>query len=184
MFCNHRGVWIAVVILIIIIVIIVFIAWWSRSGSDGSSHGSSHSPVTPVSTVGSGTTAIVMLSGSQEAPIPVTTSASGTGRVTLTADQTSINYEIMAMGLIIEPSIGAHFHRGAKGKAGPVVKNLNVVQMPGTSTSWMLNGSWSTMDDMQPLTPTDIADFLNGMLYVNLHSPAYRDGEIRGQVPS
>ena len=179
---NYSGVWIAVAIIVVIIIIIA-VCWNCSNSGKSTNTGSSnrsHSPATP-GTLGGGTIAMISLSGSQEVP-PNGSIATGTGRVLLTADKTSINYEIMAMGLTIEPSIGAHFHLGAVGKNGPVVKNLNVALVPGTTKSWMLNGSWTTADATQPLTPGDVANFLNRMLYVNLHSPAYRDGEIRAQV--
>ncbi len=177
--CNY-SVWIAVAIIIIVI-IIVAVCWnCSDSGKNAGSSNRSHSPATP-GTLGGGTTALICLSGSQEVP-PNRSIATGIGRVTLTADQTSINYEIMAMGLPIAPDIGAHFHLGAVGQNGAVVKNLNFVPVPGTSTSWMLNGSWTTADATQPLTSPDVAAFLNGMLYVNLHSAAHPMGEIRAQV--
>lgn len=37
-------------------------------------------------------------------------------------------------------------------------------------------------EDGVPLTPRLVADFAAGFLYVNIHSPNYDQGEIRGQL--
>jgi hypothetical protein len=63
-----------------------------------------------------------------------------------------------------------HFHKGAPGVAGGVE-----IPIPGPYTS-PLNGTTSA------LTAEQETDLLAGNWYVNIHSDAYRAGEIRGQM--
>jgi hypothetical protein len=63
-----------------------------------------------------------------------------------------------------------HIHKGAVGTSGPVVFDL------GNVTPSPLNFS------TQPLTPVQEADLKSGLYYVNIHSAAVPNGEIRGQL--
>jgi len=60
-----------------------------------------------------------------------------------------------------------HIHDAPIGVAGPTVEDF-----PLTNP---FSGS-------APMTPRLVADFEAGFLYMNIHSPAYPDGEIRGQL--
>ncbi len=60
-----------------------------------------------------------------------------------------------------------HIHDAPPGVDGPVIYDF-----PNTSP---FSGN-------VPLTPRLIADFAAGFLYVNIHSPDYEEGEIRGQA--
>jgi hypothetical protein len=111
------------------------------------------------------------IDGSQEVP-PVTTSATGTGSFVLNANGSQLTYTITFNGLT---PTAAHFHNGAVGVAGGVVKNLTIVN--GTAT-----GIWSSTDATQPLTDSLLVELLRGRLYVNGHTTANPAGEIRGQV--
>ena len=66
---------------------------------------------------------------------------------------------------------GMHFHKGARGANGPVVKNI---QSSGSATG-SITESWTVPDSLQTTLEQ------NG-LYVNIHSTDYPNGEIRGQV--
>jgi Cu/Zn superoxide dismutase len=113
------------------------------------------------------------LDGTQEVP-SVTTTASGTGTFILSRDATQLTYNITVNGLS-GPITGAHFHNGAAGVAGGVVKNISFTN----NTS---SGVWSTGDATQPLTDSLLSELLRGRLYVNIHTGANPGGEIRGQV--
>ena len=66
---------------------------------------------------------------------------------------------------------GMHFHKGARGVNGSVVKNI---QSSGSATG-SITESWTVPDSLA----TSLEQ--NG-LYVNIHSAAFPNGEIRGQV--
>ncbi|HKO56268.1 MAG TPA: CHRD domain-containing protein [Thermoanaerobaculia bacterium] len=60
-----------------------------------------------------------------------------------------------------------HLHDAPPGVDGPVIFDLPVA---------------SSFSGNAPLTPRLVADFAAGFLYVNIHSPNYPEGEIRGQI--
>ena len=108
----------------------------------------------------------VNLTGSEETP-PVQTSASGSGKITI-GDDMSVAGSVKTTG--IEGS-AAHIHVGAAGTAGPPIITL-------TKGS---NGMWDVPAGSK-LTAEQFAKFKSGDLYINVHSAAHKDGEIRGQL--
>ena len=111
------------------------------------------------------------LTGDQENPA-VTTSATGTGSFKLTA--TGLEFDITVEGLTFT---AAHFHNGAIGVNGGVVRTITPDFAGGKTAS----GIWTSTDG-EPLTPGLITDLLAGNLYINVHTAAFGGGEIRGQV--
>ena len=108
----------------------------------------------------------VTLSGDQEIP-PVTTSASGTGTITVAADKSvSGNATISGMSVTV-----AHIHEAAAGKNGPIV-------FPLTKTS---DNVWSVPAGVK-LTDAQYESYKAGNLYFNIHSAAHKAGEVRGQI--
>lgn len=114
------------------------------------------------------------IEGAQEVPA-VATGAMGAALVTMDRDQEDLHVMIVASGLS-GPLMGAHFHEGAAGMNGPVFYDLT----PWFSGS-QAYGYW-TADDADPFEPADALRFREGMAYLNLHTAANPDGEIRGQV--
>jgi hypothetical protein len=108
----------------------------------------------------------VHLIGAEETP-PVTTSASGTGTITIAADK-SVTGTIKTSG--IEGTV-AHIHVGAPGESGPPIITLD----KGA------DGAWSVPAGSK-LTDEQYASFKAGNLYVNVHSAAHKPGEIRAQL--
>ena len=108
----------------------------------------------------------VSLTGAEETP-PVSTSASGTGSITISADK-SVSGTIKTTG--IDGTV-AHIHVGAPGQSGPPIITLN----KGA------NGVWSVPAG-STLTDEQYASFKAGNLYVNVHSAEHKAGEIRGQL--
>ena len=108
----------------------------------------------------------VHLTGAQEKP-PVTTSASGTGTITIAADRT-LSGTIKTTGV---DATMAHIHVGAPGQSGPPIITLN----KGA------DGVWSVPAGSK-LTDEQYASFKAGNLYVNIHSAEHKAGEIRGQL--
>ena len=108
----------------------------------------------------------VKLSGAQEVPA-VTTIASGTGMFTVNDDM-SISGTVKTTGI---KAIAAHIHEGAPGVNGGVAIPLT---MKGENEWIVPAGAKLTAAQMQALK--------EGNLYVNVHSDAHKDGEIRGQL--
>lgn len=108
----------------------------------------------------------VMLSGSQEVP-PVTTSASGSGTITVAPDK-SVSGSVTTTGVA---ATAAHIHNGPPGKNGPVI-------IPLVKTS---DNVWSVPAGAK-MTDAQHASYRAGELYVNVHSAANKGGEIRGQL--
>ena len=105
------------------------------------------------------------LDGAQETP-PVATNAVGTGWFSL--DNDSLHFQITFAGLSSALS-AAHFHVGAMGAAGGVVK-------PITFTDSTLNSVWGDISN------DNLLQLAKGDIYVNVHSSNNPNGEIRGQV--
>ena len=108
----------------------------------------------------------VKLSGDQEVP-PVKTPATGNGTLTVNDDK-SVSGSVTTSGV---NGVAAHIHNGAPGKNGPVAVPLN----KDGDYKW-------TVGPGAKLTDAQFADFKAGNLYVNVHSAAHKDGEIRGQL--
>ena len=108
----------------------------------------------------------VTLSGDQEVP-PVQTSATGAGMLTVNADKT-LSGSVTTKGIT---GNAAHIHQGAKGKNGPVA-------IPLTKSG---DGTW-TVPAGTKLTDEQMSNLQSGNLYVNVHSTAHPDGEIRAQI--
>lgn len=116
--------------------------------------------------VASAVDAKVTLSGGQEVP-PVTTSASGSGTITVAADQ-SISGKITTTGI---KGTAAHIHAAAPGTNGPVIVPLT----KDGENGWAV-GPGAKLQDAH------FQAFKDGNLYVNVHTAANPNGEIRGQI--
>ena len=108
----------------------------------------------------------VVLTGDQEAPA-VATSARGSGTITIGADH-SVSGSITTTGIA---GIMAHIHEGAPGKNGPPIITLE----KGAEGKWSVPAG-------SKLTDAQYQSFRAGKLYVNVHSDAYKGGEIRAQL--
>ena len=108
----------------------------------------------------------LLLSGAQEVP-PVATSASGAGSITIGPDQ-SVTGSVTTVGV---DGTMAHIHLAAAGQNGPVVVPMNK----------SAEGVW-TIPAGAKLNDAQFQSFKDGNLYVNVHSAAFKGGEIRGQL--
>lgn len=96
-------------------------------------------------------------------------------------DETSMTYDVHFSGLT-GPLAAAHIHWGAPGEAGPPIFGLT-----GTGTTSPLTGTLTEADFMPaaggPQTVAEaIAEIRAGNAYVNLHTEANEEGELRGQL--
>lgn len=106
------------------------------------------------------------LSSSNEVPSNPS-DAIGTAVIGVSADLSTIWWYVIHS---VDGATAAHIHRGAAGTNGPVIYDFRPT--PG---SGVIIGS-------SPFNETDWADLSRGRMYVNVHSPTYPGGEIRGQL--
>ncbi|CAN7621592.1 CHRD domain-containing protein [Pararhizobium sp. LjRoot238] len=106
------------------------------------------------------------LKGSEEVP-PVQTSATGTADITYDSGSKNLSWTVEHSGLSDDVT-AAHFH-------GPAPVGENAPPVVPIDVSALAKGS-ATLDDAQA------ADLAGGRWYLNLHTAANPDGEIRGQV--
>ncbi len=107
------------------------------------------------------------LSGAEEVP-PVDTAATGTANVTWNSETKELSWTIEFSGLSGPPT-AAHFH-------GPADLGANAgVAVP-------IEDLESPSEGSAPLTDEQAAELAAGKWYVNVHTDAHPDGEIRGQV--
>jgi len=107
-----------------------------------------------------------ILNGDQETP-PVTSSAFGIAVAGLNTTLDSLTYMVGVNG--ITPS-AAHFHLGAPSVAGPVIVALQPTAAPNFYFAKV------------PVTSTQVTQLFKGNIYVNIHTTANPNGEIRGQM--
>lgn len=102
-------------------------------------------------------------SGDQEVP---PTDSTRSGRCTADLGDDAASLFVECTHNVPDPT-SIHLHDAPPGADGPVVFDFP---------------SARTFSGNVPLTPRLTADFAAGFLYVNIHSPAYEEGEIRGQL--
>jgi hypothetical protein len=144
----------------------------------GAGTGSTTNPPSPIQ--GATSISAARLSGAQEVP-PVTSSGSGNSRIEVNDAHTQLTTTVNVNGLsnITE----AHIHAGPPGVDGPIIFPL--ASGPFTSPLTVV----LTSADLVPApaqginTFADAVDALTtGRLYVNVHTAAHPEGEIRSQL--
>ncbi|MDX8519337.1 CHRD domain-containing protein [Mesorhizobium dulcispinae] len=107
------------------------------------------------------------LDGGQQTP-PVTTKGKGTATFTFNTTSKKLSWNVKYSGLSGPPS-GAHIHGpAAMGQSADPVIPFKKLKSP-------IKGSAT-------LTDTQATDLEAGKYYVNIHTKANPDGEIRGQI--
>jgi hypothetical protein len=124
------------------------------------------------------------LTGKDQVP-SVKTKATGEAKFKLSSDGKTLSYTLKVKNIM--NATVAHIHRGMKGKSGPPVANLFTGPKKegkfsgdlsmGTITAAELTGDLmgKTLDDLLQIIKA-------GDAYVNVHTDANADGEIRGQI--
>lgn len=108
------------------------------------------------------------LDGSQQSP-PVTTKGKGTATFTFDTTKKKLTWNVKYSDLS-GPATAAHIHGPAAmgANASPVIPFKGELKSP-------IKGS-------AELTDAQVADLAAGNYYVNVHTAANKDGEIRGQI--
>jgi hypothetical protein len=112
-----------------------------------------------------GAFATINLNGAQQNPA-VTTNARGTGFATLSGGQFRYWITIAGVGSGFTAS---HLHNGAVGSNGSVITTLNFTDSTAVGSAAIT-------------TDADMVSIIKNRTYVNVHSTANPNGEIRGQV--
>lgn len=164
--------------------------------------------ITTVNGLSDGTVFNADLSGESEVPA-VETDASGRAVFKLNDEQSALRYDMKVDGLDFGPILGQapqtpdtaddvtmlHLHAASAGENGPVALGiLNPAQDPDFSAtinedgSTTLSGIWQESDAANQALSAFIPSLLAASpddevgLYVNIHTEANPDGELRGQV--
>ena len=124
------------------------------------------------------------LTGSMQVP-PVTTNATGLAELELNDDGDEISYDIQVED--IEGATQAHIHQGSEGENGDVVVSLfNSTEPTDVNDGTLEDGDFTSEDFVGPLQGQNMSALVelmdNGQAYVNVHTEANPDGEIRGTI--
>ena len=119
------------------------------------------------STVLSTATFLAALRGQHEVP-PNTSTALGAGTILVAPASRQLIAAVATSGIA---GIAAHIHQAAPGLNGPIIVPMSEAS-PGI-------GAWSAR---ATLTEEQFAAMRAGNMYFNVHSAAFPEGEIRGQI--
>lgn len=114
------------------------------------------------------------INGAQEVPM-VNSNASGTGMVSIDRDQTSAHYMIVVDQLT--GFTAAHFHNNVAGQNGGVIYNLTPKYGNGG-----IFGYWLDSEMTMPFSKANSNKFRKDSVYVNIHTSANPNGEVRGNT--
>jgi CHRD domain-containing protein len=121
------------------------------------------------------------LSGAAERPTPVTTTATGSATVTIDDATSTIAFSVTVTGLL-SPTM-AHIHVGGVNDAGPIALSLLATAPPvGTFTGVLTTGTGTAAQIVGETFATLAAKIRAGTAYINVHTVANTNGEIRGQL--
>ncbi|MBK5276516.1 MAG: CHRD domain-containing protein [Desulfuromonadales bacterium] len=124
------------------------------------------------------------LTGKDEVP-SVKTKAKGEIEFKLSKDGRELSYKLKVKN--IENPTAAHIHLGMKGKSGPPLANLfGGPKKEGTFSGNLSEGTIMAENLSGDLMGKSLADLVqlikSGETYVNVHTDANPNGEIRGQI--
>jgi hypothetical protein len=112
------------------------------------------------------------LTGTNERPTPVTSTAQATAIITVLGNQVTWKVDVTSA---IDSVIAGHIHRGVADSAGGVIQSLSPTPTGVGFTGTVANGAAVPPDSV-------IVLMRSGTAYVNLHTKKNPGGEIRGQL--
>ena len=113
---------------------------------------------------------VVTIAGGNEVP-PTPSTASGTGEIVLDTASRQLSWKMKWSGLSA-PLSATHFHGAA-----PATANAGILLPIPAPNATAGEAAGSAV-----VTEQQVADILAGRWYINVHTPNYPAGEIRGQV--
>lgn len=118
------------------------------------------------------------LTGAQEVP-PVTTTASGSANFALNKGNNQFDLTLTVQGLTQNNLTGSHIHVGPVGQDGGIIVDL------GAGSQYTVSGNQlrRTIDN-GAFPAANVTDLLQNRTYLNVHTTANVDGEVRGQLSS
>lgn len=137
------------------------------------------------------------LSGAQEVP-PVLSPASGSAELTLNDAQTELEILISIAGLDLDGNqtpgvddddvVAAHIHQAPAGSNGGVVFGF-ISPNSDTDNDLVIDAAagtifsvWDGAEGEGTTLSAQLANLMSSGLYINIHTPAFTGGEIRGQI--
>jgi hypothetical protein len=117
------------------------------------------------------------LSGANEVPAR-NTGATGTAGITIEGQTVHFTVEVHNINAV---SL-SHIHSGAAGVNGPVRVNFFTGPVTGPVNGILAQGSFTAADVKGVSFDELLAEMRSGTAYVNVHSPTFPAGEIRGQI--
>ncbi len=120
------------------------------------------------------------LSGASERPVQTRSPATGSALVTVSGRVAT--FVVTASGFTT-PLTAGHIHIGAGNVIGPVVVPFAISAQSGTVATGTIDlGAPVTFNTLTISGDSLRTLFETGRAYVNLHTAAWPDGEIRGQI--
>jgi hypothetical protein len=128
-----------------------------------------------------------VLSGKSSVP-PIKTAATGEATFTPSGDGTKLDYVVRVNNLADVTAV--HLHLGMNNENGPPVVTLYPVRRgltrSGRFTGELAKGVITAANLIGPLARKTVRDLVGnikaGKTYVNVHTKAHPEGEIRGQI--
>ncbi len=111
------------------------------------------------------------LDGASEVPTRGDADGAGTAAVNLDVSKREVCYEVSVQK--IDRPVGMHIHEGEAGKSGPVVVPFTTPTGGGTTTKGCTNADAALIGRIAA-NPRNF--------YVNVHTDAYPQGAVRGQL--
>jgi Cu/Zn superoxide dismutase len=121
---------------------------------------------------------------SKEEVVKPESKASGKAEFKLSKDGKTLSYKLNAKNII--DASAAHIHKGKKGENGPPVVGLFSGERKGKFSGTLAEGTITEKDLLGDLQGKPLDELLilikAGEAYINVHTDANPDGEIRGQI--
>jgi len=110
--------------------------------------------------------------------------ASGKAEFKLSKDGQTLSYKLHVKN--IKDANAAHIHKGKKGENGPPVVGLFSGERKGKFSGMLSEGTITEQDLLGDFQGKPLEDLINllkaGDAYINVHTDANPEGEIRGQI--
>jgi len=132
-------------------------------------------PVAPATVT---TSKAAILSGRQEVP-PVVSTGTGTAAIDIAIDRKQATVTVEVTGLT--DITAAHIHFGVPGVDGPIIFPLATTAFTSPLTVTLTEADFLPADNVATFDAALYA-IEQGNMYVNVHTVAFPNGEIRGQV--